>query len=255
MDKQVNYSNCAKQKDFPYDIVPNRSNITRFQGVFEDAKFYNGNDNNYTPSEPIKLPGSMFEGCNNLISVSYLFNNFNNDYSLTSESFKDCVKLSEVSRIFSCDASNTSDRRRNYLNGSIPNKLFYHGEKEETISVRGLKDSDFRAKTDPETLRITILSVEGNVAKGTLTESLENDHKLEHAYTFGGFILGEQTNQIFLTPTTNVVDNQIEYYIEHYEDPETGERRGRCQAYQGRRRKIRLKSITGALPRITFCLS
>ena len=209
------------QSYFPYNIVPNRQGISRFQGVFEGASFAD----EYKPEQgtEIQLPYDMFRGCPNLISTSYLFYNFGNDYRLTSESFTDCTRLADVGLMFACSADDTTRTVKNHLCGPIPNKLFYHGEVSKTLEIVGLYEDDNRAQMIP-TVDNGVFTISGNSATATWTEANEPDRKVVHNYTYGGFIVSTLLeNTIICVPTTSVVDVRVETTINRTYNPDTGE--------------------------------
>ena len=129
------------QSTFPYDIIPAsiKSKIVNFNGLFIGC-----NAGSMTEECP-ELPGSMFEGCTNLVDVSALFYNMNFKYKLTGNSFKDCKSLRRVQYLFAA-----STDRKNYISGSIPAKLFYHGDTTVSKTLQGIKNDEGNSVTvDP----------------------------------------------------------------------------------------------------------
>lgn len=134
----VGLEKVINQSTFPFDILePCKNTIQRFGGFFQQVK------NNGSISS-VALPGDLFQNTPNITSVSALFYNFQINYTLTQNSFSNCPKLSSVAYIF----GNSGDK----LQGSIPSKLFYHGEVvvRETYTGADLWDEERQTlKYDP----------------------------------------------------------------------------------------------------------
>lgn len=114
---------------FPFKILSNcKSTIRMFSGFFMDCY---ANSNGSTTLGAI-LPGTLFDGVSNLTNVSGLFYNAKFTYSLVGNGFASCSNLSNVSFIFGA-----APDQENFLTGSIPTKLFYHGQKAKSVSLTG----------------------------------------------------------------------------------------------------------------------
>ena len=110
------------QTEFPYDILePCKNTIVEFRGFFQDVS-------SEKITGPIKLPDTLFSSTTKIQQVGATFRNFQIPYTLTSESFANCPNLLEASYLFAADGISSS-----CLQGSIPQKLFYHGFTSKTV--------------------------------------------------------------------------------------------------------------------------
>ncbi len=185
---------------FPYNIVPNKSNITIFSGIFEDAV----TDSNFQETT-IELPGSLFNGCKKLTDLSYLFYNFNHPYSLVGNGFKDCSELRDVRYMFGALANISGQRRRiNYLEGSIPAKLFYHGEDSYTKILTGFYGSEDGIKETVEGVTRTSPTTATKVI-----EEIQDETTIKRTIiTYSGFeyIEGQDEHTITCIPPTRITE-------------------------------------------------
>ncbi len=76
------------------------------------------------------LPYNLFENNPNITDVRRLFYNISSDFELTSEGFKNCTNLQNVSQMFAGANSHLK-------NSSIPQKLFYHGSVKRSKTYTG----------------------------------------------------------------------------------------------------------------------
>lgn len=110
---------------FPYEIFSKCSKLQTIEGFFQNIN----SEKSELSSETIELPGTLFENNSQLTSVSRLFMNFPFNFVLTSNGFKNCSKLQRVDYLFY--------NAQNKFTGYIPNKFFYHGGKDITITYTG----------------------------------------------------------------------------------------------------------------------
>ena len=148
------------QNVFPYNILQySASKIETFAGFFMGCW---GESLTDTP----QLPSTMFQSSVNLLDCEALFMDVKFGYTLTGESFENCSKLQKVSYLFASSYSTTSTGEgvQNYLSGSIPNKLFYHGIKNHySETVYGIPGVAGNSVTS-----ITLSDTNGTYIKSTL---------------------------------------------------------------------------------------
>lgn len=148
------------QDRFPYNILDNSaSKIETFAGFFMGCL---GGSLTVTP----QLPYTIFQSSVNLLDCEALFMNVKFEYKLTGESFENCSKLQKVSYLFASSYTTTSTDEgvKNYLSGSIPNKLFYHGIKSHySETVYGIPGDAGNSVTS-----VTLSDANGTYIKNTL---------------------------------------------------------------------------------------
>lgn len=104
---------------FPFNIFDSCANtLTHVCGLFSGAT---GSVNG------LKLPGTLFQKTVNLQNVSGCFYNMQIPYTLSSNGFANCPKLTQCNYLFG----------KSSIIGSIPAKLLYHGSEKVTITRRG----------------------------------------------------------------------------------------------------------------------
>lgn len=110
--------------EFPFGIFSKNKELVWAEGFFKDVKADKLEDD-----PAIEIPGNLFRNNTKLQSVKALFYNPSFTFSLTSGSFENCPELKDVSYMFY--------NAQTYFTGSIPRKLFYHGQKKEESEVTG----------------------------------------------------------------------------------------------------------------------
>ena len=118
------------------------------------------------------LPGKLFSNLQYLKNVAYCFYDFaindeNVTYSLTSNGFEKSTSLQDVSYLFG-----SSKAGNGKLKGFIPNKLFYHGKKTNTVTYVGTNVEKFEIDYEESDDIITptnITITENNIVDGTGT--------------------------------------------------------------------------------------
>lgn len=118
------------------------------------------------------LPGTLFSNLQYLKKVAYCFYDFaindeNVTYSLTSNGFEKSTSLQDVSYLFG-----SSKAGNGKLKGFIPNKLFYHGKKTNTVTYVGTNVEEFEIDYEESDDIITptnITITENNIVDGTGT--------------------------------------------------------------------------------------
>lgn len=106
--------------NFPVAIFSNLHKLEQCIGIFSNID-YTGNS--------FDFPGNMFINCPNLTAITGLFDKANFPIKLTSDGFKNCTKLKDVSYLF---RTNLSVTERSKMITSIPYHFFYHGSKKVT---------------------------------------------------------------------------------------------------------------------------
>lgn len=240
---------------FPYGLIqncPNKENITSITALLSGAGFVDSNDDyEAVPSNVFSLPGRMFFGCKSLIDVHNLFYDINVRYDLEFEEdingvptppFADCVNLSNISSLFGVSVS---PRRLNYLQGQIPNKLFYHGKTIVRTSTSGILegaseillpitgDPDFGQSLTVDENQTTATHIDTRTTyyneQGEEIQDTENWHKrvvVTTTLTYSGFIpITGSYSSIYCIPTTNrqVRIETVTTVKEVVVDPETGD--------------------------------
>lgn len=115
------------QSTFPYSIFkPCGNTLLRTAGLFSNASFQS--DNIYG-ADTLYLPGTLFSNTPNIQLISGTFYNFKQAFQLSSGGFSNCTKLTTAEYVF----ANCGDN----IQGSIPNKLFYHGGSTVTVQRIG----------------------------------------------------------------------------------------------------------------------
>lgn len=183
------------ENEFPYQIIqnnPNKSNIIALDALFKDCSFNDPNSN------IIQLPKNIFNGCKKLQKVSELFYNINFDYELTSNGFKDCVNLQDVSKMFAVD---TSTRRINHLTGSIPNKLFYHGGKNVTKTIIGVNESQSKTQIKVDSILDDEAVVRTTTDENQVVKTYTNFTKIDDTH-----IECNPLTQVYIVTTTQQED-------------------------------------------------
>lgn len=123
------------ENKFPYNLFTTNTNLRMVVGLFNNAKC--------SGSAEVQLPGTLFSGTPYLQNVAALFYNFRTNYTLTSGGFSNCTGLRNVSYIFAQDPNRTTF----YLRGSIPYKLFYHGEVSRSRIINGTNNRTLNSET------------------------------------------------------------------------------------------------------------
>lgn len=112
------------QNSFPYSILgDSASKVVTFSGFFLGCS----NDGSLT-SVP-QLPGTMFQAAVSLEDCQCLFQSVRFEYTLSGNSFENCHNIRYLDMMFasSYSTTDTGEGEKNFLTGSIPNKMFYHG--------------------------------------------------------------------------------------------------------------------------------
>lgn len=168
MDNPASFNNVVKKvnNEFPYNILnPVKDTIKIFAGFFTKTQLTNVVDS-------LKFPNTLFEGCSQLVDVNSLFMNFNYisnidpriKFELTSNGFKDCLKLYNVSSMFKNTQDNnyiensTSFDINHGINNHIPYKLFYHGI--QSSNYKTYYGTEGIIYNDYEQIKENIVSVE-----------------------------------------------------------------------------------------------
>lgn len=177
-------------EEFPYQLLSNCPNLTQFTGFFYNTVIGDG-------TETIELPGNLFNGLSALNDVSYTFFDFKSPYTLTSNGFKDCTNLNNVSYLFA--ATSFANSR---ISGQIPYKLFYHGTSNKTVALRGLVSAN---------LNVPITSISGQNALYVETESNTSGDTvttITTTTTYHGYDIVDE-NTITVHPTTSASKVQV----------------------------------------------
>lgn len=103
--------------EFPFDITSKLPNLKIFCGFFYNVR----GDLLNVPA----IPGRMFENNTKLENVVSMMYNANIPFTLSSDGFKNCPNLNNVS--YFCYHTLTATNRSK-IQGSIPYHLFYHGK-------------------------------------------------------------------------------------------------------------------------------
>ena len=150
------YNKEFKNNIFPYDILKNVginsgqskiSQISAFGGLFS---YTSGNVNDPENNGHIMFPESMFEGASSLEDISGLFINSTSPITLTSEGFKDCPILFNVTRLFYINQSNPFGN----IDSKIPFHFFYLGEESHTKTYYiAIDDANYSSINVAEALR------------------------------------------------------------------------------------------------------
>lgn len=113
------------QNTFPYGIFNNCPKLQSVTGFFQNIDASKSD----LSEDIVSLPGTLFERTPDLVSVAGLFMNFAFNFQLNPLGFKNCPKLQYVPYLFSGGGLK--------FTGHIPNKFFYHGGKDVTITYTG----------------------------------------------------------------------------------------------------------------------
>ena len=119
------FNKTLENGEFPYNITVPIRKIKNFCGIF--AEIYNKTS---APNIIIEFPKNIFINNYDLENITGLFENCHIPIVLTSEGFKNCRNLKNVSRLFfmSVGATNDVSVPRIIQNVSIPYRFFYTGE-------------------------------------------------------------------------------------------------------------------------------
>lgn len=157
------FNKVFKNNDFPKNITANIPNITHFVGIFSEVYKYS------TPPEiTIDFPGNMFSETHQLQNITALFMDARIKINLTSEGFKNCPNLKNVSRLFYMSVSGATDGSiPRMLSSQIPYNFFYLGENTKTKTYYGTNDpqvmnNDILYTQDPDTGEAFDIEYEGN---------------------------------------------------------------------------------------------
>ena len=118
------------ENEFPIDIVEKCKNLVKFEEFFKNCEYINSSNST------LQLPQGMFKNNTKLQSVAGLFYNLGCQYELTANGFEKCTQLDNVSYLFGFD--NKIKKPNEGLIGSIPYKLFYHGQYNQTKTFTGI---------------------------------------------------------------------------------------------------------------------
>ena len=189
---------------FPYDLLnPMKNTIRLFTGFFNNAQFENA-------STTTQLPGTLFNECINLTDVHETFYDFQNKYSLTSDGFRDCKNLKNVSKLFASDVDTGVESKkvgRNKLTGFIPNNLFHVQGNEKTIEYQGIlwNSSD-------STHNLEVDSITNNKTVATITNGSTKITYRNFDYIDSTHIKRRPDTRISTTTTSSTYDPENEMY-------------------------------------------
>ena len=115
---------------FPFDILSScKTKIIMFAGFFMGCTAI------AALTETPAFPGTLFTGASALQNCAATFHNIGFKYTLVGDGFSSSSNLTTVAYLFSSDSN-----RENFLSGSIPNRLFYHGETNISKTYLGIAD-------------------------------------------------------------------------------------------------------------------
>lgn len=185
---------------FPYNIF---SECPQLQTI--GSLFKNSEKGDLIITNPIELPGTLFVNNKNLQRVVGTFQTLPFKFKLTSNSFKNCPNLTDVTGLFANNQDN--------FTGSIPKKLFYHGDA-RTVKVTyegaNLWNADKTEFTynplsvDSSGNQIGIKDSDKKVVTITYTEVNNNITTMHHCFY--------DCNIDAYTNTSPTVENNSEYF-------------------------------------------
>lgn len=146
---------------FPYGIVGTNTKLKHFTAFFSNCYADQSNSTTFTGATP-ELPGEMFRNNTKLESVAGLFYGAKFTYTLGTNNvgFSNCNNLDDVSYLFGAPADVDGVGTLNYLSGSIPLKLFYHGSNPTLVTktLRGLSGASVVRTNNVRMLKGTTVS-------------------------------------------------------------------------------------------------
>lgn len=178
---------------FPYTIFSSNTNLKMVSGLFNNAKC--------SGTSTVSLPGTLFASNPLIEDVSALFYNFRTNYTLTSQGFATCTGLKNVSYLFAQDSSRTTF----YLQGSIPYKLFYHGNVQRSKTIYG-SNTNPEGQTPEPTAEPATVTYNDRVATKSGYNGIE-----DISYCFQRNSLDYYTN-----PSNIEIENNQNYAPWHY---------------------------------------
>lgn len=121
------FNKTLENNEFPYNITNSIRGIINFCGIF--SELYSKTP---APNIVIEFPKNMFINNYSLENITGLFQNSHVPVLLTSEGFKNCRNLKNVSRLFFQTVNQTNDVSvpRIIQNSSIPYRFLYTGDVE-----------------------------------------------------------------------------------------------------------------------------